>query len=233
MRFLGHILTIIFPLVGFAQSATDCPTWGKSNKKSKADYFKYLSHNQGKKVSQITPEQQQQTTVTEQQRIVPIHVNKTGRTATSTGSSSTSDFYTTRRYNLFPEEKKKAKIEKEIKEVGEFTEGKKEEVKNKDEVTEDVSAKNKTELTGAKKEVPQAIETNPEEPKIDEVQKASSAAAASSADEVNKSSANNSSSKFHKRKRSKIFNPDLKHNAVKRNRRIGGKHRLDRCATKF
>lgn len=224
MRFLGYILIIISPLVGFAQSSTDCPTWGKSSKKSKADYFKYLSKNQGKKAVQVTPGQQQYQTV-EQRRSIPVHLSKTNR-ATSTGNTSTSDFYTTRRYNLFPEDKKKAKKEEEL----DNEEIQNEEVQNKEEekiVEENISEKN-IEVAEAKKE-----EVTPAEPKVEEMQKASSAAASSSADEVSKSPANDSSSKVHKRKKTKIFNSDLKKNAVKKNRRIGGKHRIDRCAKKF
>jgi len=234
MRFLSYIIIIVFPLVSLAQSSTDCPTWSKKKTSSKADYFKYLSGSQGKKNIKIIPEQQQK--VTEQQQSVPVHVEKTN-SATSTGNRSTDNFYTTRRYKLFPEEKKKVDKE-EIKEIGNKVNEDKEnnnseyvEVKKGDDVTEEKENVKQEIILAQEQNIKEDEQTiTPEEPKIEEVQKASSTPAIATDD--SKASESSATSKVHKRKRDKIFNPGLRHNGVKKNRRIG-KHRIDRCATKF
>ncbi len=211
--------------MSLAQGSTDCPTWSKKKTTSKADYFKYLSSSQGKKNVKIVPEQQQKST--QEQQSIPVHVAKTNR-STSTGNKSTSDFYTTRRYNLFPEEKKKVKQE----EVAENEETENEKVENVEEkILEENVPENNTETVEVKKEVPIAIGITPEEPKIEEVQKASSTPAIATDD--SKGSGSSAASKVHNKKGDKIFNTGPRHNGVKKNRRIGGKHRIDGCATKF
>lgn len=203
MRIKIYFILFIFPFIALAQGGDDCPTWGKKNYASKADYFKYLSKGTGKKNITVVP------TPT---NTVPSPATK-NKKVTSTDNSVNNTFYTTRRYNLFPEEKNKS-VQKTTTQEQKVEES---------EVLPDEKIVVNQQTT--KPQIP----VKAEEPIIEEVQKAS-AAVVSEPD--NKSSEEKAVNLNVHKKKIKLFNKVSKRNAVKKTPRLG-KRKIDRCATRF
>jgi hypothetical protein len=112
LRYLGmalikHIKIIVFaglPGICFAQSdaknitkaptssATDCTSWGNKPKNNRGDFLEYLRNNQGKKVNSNDPYLANAKAMGTSEPTVDAAQKSASRT----------DFYTKKRYNLFP-----------------------------------------------------------------------------------------------------------------------------------
>lgn len=163
-----------FPLVCLAQndatktnktsasSASDCPTWENKSNNNRADYLKYLRNNQGKKVQKNDPYFASANTA---------EVEKS-HTYNKPVSSARTDFYTKKRYALFPEqapeqtpEKKEQKAE--AQENGKSNPSVETELKEVKSEMKEPAPEFNTEVLNDKNEIiPEQALSNEEEPAI-------------------------------------------------------------------
>lgn len=96
-RLIQIIFTAAIPTLCIAQQPaplpTDCPKWNNKSGNTRSDYLQYLRNNQGKKTSQNSPYYAYTATL----GVTDLPATATHKTATRT------DFYTKKRYNLFPD----------------------------------------------------------------------------------------------------------------------------------
>ncbi len=107
MRNLKHIQILLFtllPAVYFAQTgstAANCPDWSEKRQNNRGNYLEYLRNNQGKKVNHNEPYLASVTTLDTTKDNI----------GTEQKAPAKNNFYTQKRYKLFPEKADETKIE--------------------------------------------------------------------------------------------------------------------------